>query len=401
MPEVQEDTQQQAAPDFSTQMQQAIWEDKPIPQQQASPDSNTNNQSGNGGEQTPSNQAAPAPANEEILDTKEWLKREFEVDDPQAIKQQLAELKELREKASTPQEIKFANELSEKVYKALQEENGLEAVYTHLDEKRRLDRLTSSEVSKQAEEIIKYGMSLKNKGLEKEDINFLYNKKYSLPPKPVKDIADDENDYAAKVSEWEGKVNEIKREIEIEAKMILPELQKMKSELVFPDIKPKNDSVQQQPSQEDIDKANKFKESFLAEADKSVKEFPGFSTTVEEKDFKLAVNYGLSTEQKSFIDSKLKEFAESNFNANALFAQDWVNKDGTLNVSKMTKDLSLIYFGEDMHKKNASEGANQRLEQYIKEKKNLNLNGGQAGAGQFSPEKKNQSEQLQEKFWAN
>lgn len=399
MAEVQEGTQQAAPTDFSTQMQQVIWEDKPF-QQQPSSDNNTNNQSSDQGQQQQSSQAAPA-STEEILDPKEWLKREFEVDDPQAIKQQLAELKELREKANTPQEIKFANELSEKVYKALQEENGLETVYTHLHEKRRLDRLTAAEASKQAEEIIKYGMYQKNRNLSTDDIDFLYNKKYSFPAKPVKDIAEDDGDYAAKVNEWEGKVNEIKREIEIEAKMILPELQKMKSELVFPDIKPKNDPTQQQPSQEDIDKANKFKESFLAEADKSIKEFTGFATTVEEKDFKLAVNYGLSNEQKTFIDSKMKQFAESNFNANALFAQDWVNKDGTLNVQKMTKDLSLIYFGEDMHKKNASEGANQRLEQYLKDKKNLNLNGGQAAGNQFTPpEKKNQSEQLQEKFWA-
>lgn len=399
MAEVLEGTPQATPPDFSTQMQQAIWEDKPF-QQQASSDNNTNNQSSDQGQQQQSSQAAPA-STEEILDPKEWLKREFEVGDPQFIKQQLAELKALKEQASTPQEIKYANELSEKIHRALIEGKE-EEVYNHLHEKRRLDKLTAAEVSKQAEEIIKYGMYQKNRNLSTDDIDFLYNKKYSFPAKPAKDLADADEDYAQKVGEWESKVNEIKREIEIEAKMILPELQKMKSELVFPDIKPKSDSTQQQPSQEDIDKANKFKESFLAETDRSVKEFPGFSTTVEEKDFKLAVNYGLSNEQKTFIDSKMKEFAESNFNANALFAQDWVNKDGTINVSKMTKDLSLIYFGEDMSKKHASEGANQRLEQYLKEKKNLNLNGGQAGNGQFTPnESKNQSEKLQEKFWAN
>lgn len=399
MPEGQDNNQQQQQPDFSTQMQQAIWEDKPLPQQQPNPDSNTNTQQNNANQQ----QAAATTTTqttEEIIDPKEWLKREFEVDDPQAIKQQLAELKELRAKAQTPAEIKYANELSEKMAKALMDGDE-ETVYKHLDEKRRLDRLTAADVTKEAADIIKYGMFIKNKGLEKDDIDFLYNKKYSFPTKPVKELAEADEDYTERVSQWEGKVNEIKREIEIEAKMLLPELQKMKSELIFPDKKPKNDPGQSQPSQEDIDKANKFKESFLAEADKSVKEFPGFATTVEEKDFKLAVNYGLSTEQKTFIDSKLKEFAESNYNANALFAQDWVNKDGTINVPKMTKDLSLIYFGEEIHKKNASEGANQRLEQYLKDKKNLNLNGGQAGSGQFNPEKKNQSEQLQEKFWAN
>src|SRR5687767_4510270 len=51
--------------------------------------------------------------NEEVLDQKDWLKREFDVDDVAVLKAEREELRKLKE-APAP-EIKFENEFSDKL----------------------------------------------------------------------------------------------------------------------------------------------------------------------------------------------------------------------------------------------------------------------------------------------
>jgi hypothetical protein len=392
MPEeqVQQEAQQTNQPDISTQLQQSMWEGES--QQSQSAEQTTN-----------AGTAAATPAEvkveEEILDPKDWLKREFDTDDISVIKQEREELKKLRESAKTPAEVKYANDQSKLFHEAIlagKEED----VYKFLHEKRRLEKLTNPEVSKiSAEEVIKYSIAKKNQNLSSDEVDFLYSKKFSIPSKPTQTEDEADQDYETRVKVWEGNVQAIEKEMIIEAKMAMPELEKLKTELVLPTIE-KQEAANEQPqlSEEDQKKAQLFKESFLKSADDSIKNFNGFSHTVEDKDVKIPVNYGLSTEEKTFITDKIKAFAESNYNANALFAQDWVNNDGTINATKMTEDLSKIYFGDKVFQKFASDGAAQRLELYLKEKKNINVNETRQ-VGDFTPNDKTNDQKLAEAYW--
>ena len=59
----------------------------------------------------------------------------------------------------------------------------------------------------------------------------------------------------------------------------------------------------------------------------------------------------------------------------------------------MVKDLSLIYSNEKQSQKLVADAANKRLELYLKEKKNINLN--ETNNSQFVPNgQKNQQEAL-------
>jgi len=383
MPEDQEIVASQL--DINEQLQKSVWEGTPI-------------------ESTPvdlgekkievKSEEVKTP-NEEILDPKEWLKREFDVEDPALIKQQLQELKDLRSKAATPAEIKYANDQSKLFHEALLAGDE-EKVYSYLDTKRKL----SSAEKLQASEVLKLHIAHTNQHYKPEDIQDVYEERYAIPEKPVQGTTELDEDFSAREAQWKSQVDKINRRIERDAIAAKSELAKLHTELVLPEIKPKEQQAAQ-PTKEELEEAEQYVNSFLASADKTVKEFSGFSTTVKEKDFELSLNYGLSTEEKSFIEAKMKKFAETNFNANAILRENWVDKDGNINVERMTKDLASIYFGEKAYQKFASEGANQRLEQYIKDKKNINLNGGQPGNGTFIPDNKSESQQLQEHFWNN
>src|SRR5690349_21236433 len=170
-----EQVQEQAVenqPDFSTQMQQAIWEDKPLPPPaQAQKD--------------PPKVEPDNVEEEEILDTKVWLKRELEVDDIAVIKQEREEYKKLKEAAQTPAEIKFANEQSKHLHELIREGKGKE-VRQFLETQEKLETYSSVEVNKDtAADIIKLGMQLKYKDLTPKEIDYKYNKQFSIPKEPV------------------------------------------------------------------------------------------------------------------------------------------------------------------------------------------------------------------------
>lgn len=135
----------------------------------------------------------------------------------------------------------------------------------------------------------------------------------------------------------------------------------------------------------------KNQESFLLSAEKTVNEFNGFSLQVKDKDVDYTVSYSPSQEERTFVNSKIKDFAESGFNANAILADRWVSEDGkSVNIDTMVKDLSRIYGDDKISQKLVVDAANKRLETYLKDKKQISVNG-QQEQGTFSPTN-NQSE---------
>ena len=71
---------------------------------------------------------------------------------------------------------------------------------------------------------------------------------------------------------------------------------------------------------------------------------------------------------------KLKQFADSGFNANSLFADRWLDTDGkTLKVEQMIKDLSRLYADDKPIQKLVTDSANKRLEAFLKEKKQIDV----------------------------
>jgi hypothetical protein len=63
--------------------------------------------------------ASPIPDQETALDDTVYLKTNFGYENEESLKADLAQLKELKERASSPAEIKFANEESKKIHQIL------------------------------------------------------------------------------------------------------------------------------------------------------------------------------------------------------------------------------------------------------------------------------------------
>jgi hypothetical protein len=367
---------------ISNSLQGAMWGDAPMP---------TNVE-----EKIEDKPAVVEEKKEEIVDTKDWLKREFDVEDVSVIKAEREELKKLKE---TPQvaEIKFENEFNEKLFKAIQAGKTKE-VRQILETQERLEELSAKEVNNDtAEDIIKMGMSLKYKDLSPKEIEYKYNKEFGVPKEPSQRDLETEEEFAERKAAWQEKVSDIQMNKIIEAKLLRPELESSKAKIVLPEIQRTNQEAPKQ-TQEDLDAFKRLQDAFVQSAETTVNGFNGFTVQVKDKDVDYSVSYAPSQEEKGLVSTKMKEFAESGFNANAILAERWVKEDGSINVNQMAEDLSRIYMSKNAESKFATESANKRMELYLKEKKNINII---ESPSTGIPQTKTESERLQENFWGN
>src|SRR5574341_571889 len=112
-----------------------------------------------------------------------------------------------------------------------------EDVWKALDHEMRIERLLNTDVNKEsAVDIVKMGMALKYKDLTPDEINYKFNKQFSVPPKPVQTLEEDDTDFQQRLSVWQEQANDKQMELMIEAKLAKPELQNAKCKLEIPNI---------------------------------------------------------------------------------------------------------------------------------------------------------------------
>lgn len=387
--ETAQDVNETSAQELSTQMQDSFWGNNPTVQPQQSEAQK------DAAVVEPPPTPEPPKVEETILDEGAFVKQHFGFEDLATAKK---EFETWKEKANQQPEIKFENEFNEKLFKAIKEGKTKE-VRQYLETQERLEHLTTTEVNKDnAEDVIKMGMQLKYKDLSPPEINYKYNKEFGIPAEPKQGEAETDEEFADRKSAWAEKVSDIEMNKVIEAKLLRPELETSKSKISLPEIK-QEQAAAPKPTQEDLDNFKRQQDVFVNEATTTVNKFTEFSVNVKNKDVDYNVSYTPSKEEKSVVDGILKEFAEDGFNPNAVFSQRWVNENGTLNVDTMAKDLLRIYAGDNMDAKIANDAADKRLEIYLKDKKNINVNEVRGGNGNFQPDTKTESEKLQEQFW--
>jgi predicted GNAT family acetyltransferase len=285
-----------------------------------------------------------------------------------------AEIEKLRQ---TKEEIKYANEESEKLHKAIAS-GDKKLVLDILSRNQQLEELSNTEVNiANASSIVKTAMKFKyaDLNLTDKEIDFKFNKQFGIPPKPAELDSDTPGEYQEKLAEWEKQKENVEMELLIEAKVAKPELAKLKQELVLPDT-PKQEVLpnETKPTQEEIEKAEKFKGAYLQSVEASVKKISGITVAVKDKDVEIPLSYDFSTQEKEAISERMKHFAESGYNATAILADLWADEEGNLKTDEMAEDLSLILFKKNINQKLVNDAANKRLELYLKGKKNININ---------------------------
>jgi len=343
-------------------------------------------------------QTAAQQANDDVVDADEYLRQNLGYESWDAAKQEIEELKKLKE-AQQANEIKFANDESEKLFKALQEGKEDE-IFEVLSKKQEFKRIEKLDVTnpKDASELIKANLKLKHPQLDPTEIEDIFQENYYKSPKPTQRDDQTDEEYQEALEDWKLRTEAIDRKMVRDAKIAKPEVLSLQSKIVIPDI-PTNNSQAAGQTQEDLEAFTKAKESFVKSAETVLKDFNGFVATVKDKDVEIPVSYDLSKEEKETLNGYVKNFAER-LDANVLFAERWLDKEGNIKTEQVIKDLSKVLFDDNKSQKFVNDAAAKRLELYLKDKKKVDVSGGSNSRTTFEPTSEQaQLEKLRESVW--
>jgi len=294
--------------------------------------------------------------------TNEWYKT-FGWETEDAAKAEIPKLKEQK-----PTEYQFVNDESKRLAEAISK-GDRKIVREILETQERLEQYTTSEVTDDnAADIIKMNMQLKYKDLSQKEIDYKYNKDYGLPKEPTQKVDELDEEFTERKNLWQEKVDDIKMARNIEAKLAKPELEKLKSQVVLPEIsKPESQAAANQLS--DI-QLKEIRDNFLKALDSDYNKVEGFTTQVKDELVDYAVQFKIPDEAKVAIKGRLTE----GLDVSDYMDKRWFDEKGTPRIDKIISDLYQLENFDKILSGVANKSASERWEVYQKSIKNLNVN---------------------------
>lgn len=316
---------------------------------------------------TSSQEASPEKAQvqeqgQSTFDPNQFVKEKFGFDNVEQAEQEFKKVKESKDSG-----FNFENETSRNLFNAIKE-GKLDEIYDVLSQQKRLEKLTNSEINGNlAVDIIRTNLQNKYKDLTSDEVDLLFYQNYNFPQRPEKSFEDTDEDYEQKLNGWQNEIDFIERRMIIDAKVIKPELEKLKSEIRLPDVY----GLEQQEAQsrEAFEMATQARQVYERTLESDFKNFNGFEVTVKDEDVEVPVNYNISEEEKLDLKNRL-----SDFDSDAYYENRWFNKDGTPNVKQAMQDIYLLENFDKISKKLVNEAASQVKLAYIKNSGNVTLN---------------------------
>lgn len=333
---------------------------------------------------------------EEILDTNKYVKDRFGFESEEAG---IEEIRQLREKAQTPAEIKFANEQSKKFFDYLKDGKE-DDVYNYLTSKKQLERIEKLDLTKSndAAEIIRLNLQYKYPDLNPEEIQDIIHETYAKPDKPQQAFDDvDGTVYKSDLEKWQQQCDTIDKRLIREAKMAKPQLAKYKSELVLPDIPSKAAEQQQaEPTQEELAAQTQAKADYLKTMDTALNTFTGLKVTYKDEAVEIPIPYDATPEEKAALKPAIEKLYDS---YEAYFGPRWRNSDGSLNSGKIAKDLFLLENETKILQKVSNESGAQRMKHQVKAKSNIEVDGGGQTQRGFVPDANALQQKKEDAIW--
>lgn len=313
----------------------------------------------------PAAEVQPPVEEEEIIDPSEWLKREYGVDNADIIRQEREELKRLRE--AKPEEIKFENEDSKRVLELLKQ-GKIKDVVDIYSTQEQLNKYTTGEVTKDsAASIIKLGMQLSNKLLTPEEIEFDYNQNYGVPKQPIQKDTETEEDFAERMELWQERVKTVEMKKIIDAKKAVPQLEQLKTKIVFPELE-KPQPVNQEPVV-DVAAMQKIRDNFLQQLESNYSKVEGYSTLVKDESVEIPIQFKIPDDQKLAIKGRL----EQGMKIDDYIGDRWFDANGAPKIDQIIMDIFELENRDKVHAGIANAAASKRLEEYIKSAKQIDI----------------------------
>ena len=325
-------------------------------------------------------------ASTQLFDSNQFVKERFGYD---SVEQAEQEFKKLKEQPS----FEFKDDVSKTLFDAIKEGKA-DDVYEILNQQKRLEKLITSDLTPDlAAEIVKTNIKNKYKDLTSEDVDLLFYDQYFVPLKPEQGYNESDEDYAGKVKTWQSQVDYADRKLMIEAKVIRPELEKLKSEIKLPDIY--NEAGREAESQEEFEIMQQARSIYEKTLDSDFQSFSGFNVSVKDEDVEIPISFNVAEDERLAMKNDLTDFDSDSY-----FEGRWFTKDGKPNVQQIMADKYLLENREKIFSKIANEAASQRLLAHLKKNGNININQSPTPQGAKPDLNGTEAERLRMAEWA-
>jgi hypothetical protein len=325
-------------------------------------------------------------ASTQLFDSNQFVKERFGYD---SVEQAEQEFKKLKEQPS----FEFKDDVSRTLFDAIKEGKA-DDVYEILNQQKRLEKLITSDLTPDlAAEIVKTNIKNKYKDLTSEDVDLLFYDQYFVPLKPEQGYNESDEDYAGKVKTWQSQVDYADRKLMIEAKVIRPELEKLKSEIKLPDIY--NEAGREAESQEEFEIMQQARSIYEKTLDSDFQSFNGFNVSVKDEDVEIPISFNVGEDERLAMKNDLADFDSDSY-----FKGRWFTKDGKPNVQQIMADKYLLENREKIFSKIANEAASQRLLAHLKKNGNININQSPTPQGAKPDLNGTEAERLRMAEWA-
>ena len=286
----------------------------------------------------------------------------------ESVEQAEEEFKKFKE---PKKEFEFQDDMSKTLFDAIKE-GKTDEVYEILNQQKKIDKLISSELTPDlAVDIIKTNIQNKYKDLTSEEVDLLFYDQYFVPSKPEQGYDESDEDYAAKVKTWQSQVDYVDRKMIIDAKVVRPELTKLKSELKLPDIyrKAELEAEEEAESREEVEKMQQARSIYEKTLDSEFQSFSGFSVSVKDEDVEIPISFNVAEDERLALKNSLADFDSDSY-----LGERWFTEDGKPKVQQIMADKYLLENYPKILQKVANEAASQRMLAHLKKTGNININ---------------------------
>ena len=309
-------------------------------------------------------ESQPQQPEQSTFDPNSFIKERFGFDTVDEAEQEFMRLIEEREQAPS---FDFSDDISRTLFDAIRE-GKTDDVYNILAEQKRLEKLTTAEVTPDlAFDIIKTNIQNKYQDLTPEEVDLLFYESYNFPPKPEQGYEETDEEYKEKLQNWESQVNFIEKRMVIDAKVIRPELNKLKSDLQLPDIYGLGEYEAR--LQEENEVLSQARTSYERALDSQFNSFSGFNVSVKDEEVEIPITFNVADEERLALKQEL-----SDFDGEAYLENRWFNEAGEPNVKQIMADKYVLENLPRILQKVANEAASQRLLAHLKKTGNITLN---------------------------
>ena len=321
------------------------------------------------------------------FDPNQFVKERFGFESVEQAEEEFKKFKEPKE------EFKFQDDMSKTLFDAIKE-GKTDDVYQILNQQKKLDKLISNELTPDlAVDIIKTNIQNKYKDLTSDEVDLLFYDQYFVPLKPEQSYDESDEDYATKVKTWQSQVDYLDKKMMIEAKVIRPELTKLKSELKLPDIY--GEAQQEANSREELENMQQARSVYEKTLDSDFQSFSGFTVSVKDEDVEIPISFNVAEDERLAMKNSLADFDSDSY-----FGERWFAEDGKPKVQQIMADKYLLENREKIFSKIANEAASQRLLAHLKKNGNININQSPTPQGAKPDLNGTEAERLRMAEWA-